>query len=520
MVLIPISIAKRIHMKDLAINMNIQNFRAGGILKSKWFWMLLSATLIGIYLFSGYCSWAYDDPFITYRYAENLRKGLGFVYNPGEKILSTTTPLFTLILALFGYLWSDLPQLANYLGVIALVVGGIFLWDFGHTWKYPVVGWTGLLLYPTFPLVVATLGSETPLYLAFCLGIFTFYARGRYPLAGLFGALAILTRPDGMLVVVILGIDYIFRVRSAISWKVLVILILPALVWFLFAWIYFGDPLPITLATKQYQGNMSISQKFSPGIFTILKYFLIRWHYWIEAFVAIVGLVYVGWKGRQWAVFLIWPAFYFIAYSILGVSRYFWYYATLVPGFVVLVGFGIVAICRWVQIVFERQNGIPIDNVHGTDNGDRLNLRLAGFLILFFLVFQVYDLSDARMFSDTRFGIYRAAGEWLQKNTSPEDKVGAMEVGIIGYYARRPMVDFAGLIQPEVAELLTKDTTYEDAAVWAAGKFQPRYVVLASGMYPLLDGEIISKYCNLIAQLSGEQYGYSNDMDIYSCYGD
>ena len=160
--------------------------------------MLLSATLIGVYLLSSYNSWAYDDPFITYRYAENLRNGLGFVYNSGEKILSTTTPLFTLILALFSYLWSDLPQLANVLGVFGLVFGGIFLWDFSHTMKYPVVGWAGLLLYPTFPLLVATLGSETPLYLAICLGIFTFYARSRYPLAGLFGALAILMRPDGL----------------------------------------------------------------------------------------------------------------------------------------------------------------------------------------------------------------------------------------------------------------------------------------------------------------------------------
>ena len=99
-----------------------------------------------------------------------------------------------------------------------------------------------------------------------------------------------------------------------------------------------------------------------------------------------------------------------------------------------------------LQIVYERQSGIFIDNVQGVDVGVRLNLRFAGFLILFFLVFQVNDLSEARMFSDTCFGIYRAAGEWLQENTSPEDKVGAMEVGIIGYYARRPMVDFAGLI--------------------------------------------------------------------------
>ena len=507
-------------MKDLAIKKNIQYFRADTIIKSKWFWMLLSATLIGIYLFSGFRSWAYDDPFITYRYAENLRNGLGFVYNPGEKTLSTTTPLFTLILALFGYLWSDLPQLANFLGVIALVLGGIFLWDFGHTWKYPVVGWAGLLLYPTFPLVVATLGSETPLYLAFCLGIFTFYARRRYPLAGLFAALAILTRPDGVLVIVILGIDYVLRARRAISWKVIVIFLLPALLWLVFAWIYFGDPLPITLATKQQQGNMTISQKFAPGIFTILQYFFIRWYYWIEVFVALIGMVYVGWKARQWSVFLIWPALYYIAYALLGVSRYFWYYAPLVPGFVVLVGLGIVAICRWVQIVYERQSGITNDNVQGTDNGVRLNLRLAGFLILFFLVFQVYDLSNARMFSDMRFGIYRAAGEWLEKNTSPADSVGTMEVGIIGYYAHRPMVDFAGLIQPEVAELLTQNTTYEEAAVWAVRKYQPRYVVLASGLYPLLDDEIVSNYCKLVAQLSGEQYGFSNDLDIYSCYGD
>jgi hypothetical protein len=124
------------------------------------------------------------------------------------------------------------------------------------------------------------------------------------------------------------------------------------------------------------------------------------------------------------------------------------------------------------------------------------------------------------MFSDTRYDIYRAAGEWLQENTSPEDKVGAMEVGIIGYYARRPMVDFAGLIQPDVAEILTQNTTYEDAAVWAAVKYQPRYIVLASGKYPFLESEIVSNYCKLNARLSGKQYGYSNDMEIFSCYSD
>ncbi|MCB0187901.1 MAG: hypothetical protein KDE31_26715, partial [Caldilineaceae bacterium] len=40
-----------------------------------------------------------DDAFITYRYAENLATGQGFVYNAGERLLGTSTPLYTLLLA-------------------------------------------------------------------------------------------------------------------------------------------------------------------------------------------------------------------------------------------------------------------------------------------------------------------------------------------------------------------------------------------------------------------------------------
>jgi hypothetical protein len=42
-----------------------------------------------------------DDAYITFRYVQHLVQGQGFVYNPGEHILGTTTPLYTLLLALF-----------------------------------------------------------------------------------------------------------------------------------------------------------------------------------------------------------------------------------------------------------------------------------------------------------------------------------------------------------------------------------------------------------------------------------
>src|SRR5262249_54449789 len=40
-----------------------------------------------------------DDSYITFRYSRNIVTGNGFVYNPGERVLGTTTPTFTLLMA-------------------------------------------------------------------------------------------------------------------------------------------------------------------------------------------------------------------------------------------------------------------------------------------------------------------------------------------------------------------------------------------------------------------------------------
>jgi hypothetical protein len=145
---------------------------------------------LAVLLYGQLRDWAYDDPFITFRYAENLARGLGFVYNSGERVLSTTTPLFALLLAALSRSGLDLPHLANLIGALSLALGGLALWDLARTWKTPLVGWVGLLLYPSFSLLLTTLGSEMPLYLAFCLGAFAFYARQTYHLTALFIALA------------------------------------------------------------------------------------------------------------------------------------------------------------------------------------------------------------------------------------------------------------------------------------------------------------------------------------------
>ena len=317
-----------------------------GVLGKKVFnWVpVILVGLLAAGIFFAFSQWVYDDPFITYRYARNLLNGFGFVYNPGERVLSTTTPLFTLILAIIGWGVPDLHLLAIILGIVSLAIGGLFIFDLARTWNSPIVGWTGLLLYPTFPLLVSTLGSETPIYLALCLGSFAFYARKKLITSGIFIALATLARPDGILILGILGIDYLFRRKNSVPWKSLSIVFIILISWIGFAWLYFGSPIPVTLAAKQQQGSMAISQGFTRGLFTVIRGYD-TWFY-IEVLLALAGVIFTVWKRRQWGVILIWPMVYFASYSILGVSRYFWYYAPLVPGFIVAVGLGLTAIAE------------------------------------------------------------------------------------------------------------------------------------------------------------------------------
>jgi hypothetical protein len=104
----------------------------------------------------------------------------------------------------------------------------------------------------------------------------------------------------------------------------------------------------------------------------------------------------------------------------------------------------------------------------------------------------------------SRLDIYRAVGQWLDANLPPDASVGALEVGIIGYFAHRPMVDFAGLIQPEVAGQLNNGATYDDAALFAAYKYQPDFLVLQEGYFPKLDQAFVSPNCQAVTTFAGD----------------
>ncbi len=475
------------------------------IAQARWhrWWPILYVGLVTGAATLTYAHWAYDDPFITFRYAQNLLAGHGFVYNPGQHVLSTTTPLYALLLALLGKAWPALPALSNFLSALSLAGGGLLLWQLAQEWKTRMVGWAGLLLYPMFPLLFTTFGGEMIFYNMLCLATIVWYVRRRYALAALAGALVLLTRADAVPLLMLLTAHYVLRRREQdIPWFPVILFVAISGAWFAFAWWYFGSPIPATLAVKQHQGALKASQSFAQGLADLAAGYGRYWTYRLEALLAAAGLLFMLVRRRRWGLILAWPALFIIAYTALGVSRYFWYYAPLVPGFVVAVGLGFEAAYAGLRRVVSR----PAFSAAG------VTLAILGFAVM-----QGWGVWQLRQHVDRRVPIYRAVGTWLAENTEADARVGVLETGIIGYYARRPMVDFAGLIYPDVARQLTAQTSYEDAAIWAVNRYHPRYLVLHDGMFPRLERMVLAGHCAVGQRFAGAAYGYASNLVIYRC---
>jgi hypothetical protein len=297
--------------------------------------------------------------------------------------------------------------------------------------------------------------------------------------------------------------------------------------WFIFAWFYFGSPLPITLVAKQQQGTMGVSQTFAPGFLWIIGWYLNGWQYWLEAVLAVVGIYWMARFARQWILLLSWTALYFAAYSLLGVSRYFWYYAPLVPGFIVLVGLGINALVHAVQSICSgRERGKS--NASTPDQGpsqlgsrtacQRFSYLLAGLLLVSITTAQAIGIWNLRENTDPRATPYRIVGEWIKENTPQEAVVSSLEIGIIGYYADRQMVDFAGLLRPEVASQLNNSENYDTVAAWTVETFSPDYVVLVKGTMRNLRQGYLKEHCLLAKHFQSEFFSLTDNINVYLCH--
>ncbi len=445
-------------------------------------WPVIAALAVCCFGFAlTYNGFLPDDSYITYRYAHNLLQGQGLVFNPGERVLSTTTPLYTLLLAAAGLAWPDLPVTSHVLSMPALFAGALFLYLLCARHGKPVAGLVLGVLTILNPFTAAVYSSESILHVALIAGAVYAYDRRALGWAGLLAGLAVVNRGDGALLAGALGIHWLLSrawrttARAQIA-RAAALYALTVVPWYAFAWLYYGTLAPATLAAKIAQSALPGTMVFGPGLgFWWMAYAQQSLLYWLIPPLALIGLLAtMPRQGDRWAwPFLLWGLLYALGYTILAVPRYQNYYTPLVPVLLLLTVLG----AHWLGVAL-----VPLVR----RGAGRLRAARPASAALVVLLAGVgiagaFAVTAAALFPrlpQAREVVYQEIGDWLRANTPPGATVGMMEVGTMSYYAERHVIDFYGLIQPDIAAHLAQNQT-----AWGPEHYMPDYMAICPAWY-------------------------------------
>jgi hypothetical protein len=402
-----------------------------------------------------------DDAFITFRYAENIALGHGFVYNLGERVLGTTTPLFTLILSLFATAGISVYKAS--LGVSLLCSGltAIVVLRFAQSLRFTLWCWVPVLLYALFPrsLPMETGGMETALFTLLVTSGIYYHHRGLHFYAMAAATLASVTRPEGLWLLGLLFIWWVARKPRTLI-RLIVIPITLMGPWVLFAWQYFGSPVPNSVAAKlalySHYGTAGPLQNLS---------FLLGLHNpfgWVMLALAIPGTWWLFKKQNFGRLAVAWILGMIAFYSFNQSHIFLWYIVPIYPVYAVLVG----ACFPWLSERLAWSRG-------------RAEVASKVALVVLTLALGLGNITPLRYYSQYQElleQVHQSVGYYLRAHAKEGEVVASEDIGYIGYYSGMELIDRDGLISPEVVPYNRAGDYYG-----VIRHFEPEWVVAAKG---------------------------------------
>jgi len=197
----------------------------------------------------------HDDIFISFRYARNLVDGHGLVFNPSERVEGYTNFLWTVLVAAGMAVGIEPVSLVRGGSVLAGAGCAVLAWTMAER-RYAIVA-AVLIATNTAFAMEATQGLETCFFSALCgLAIMLrsreLEDRDPFPSSGLVAGAAVLTRPEGVLLFVLMEGLPLLADRGALrgrwrAWAGFAALLLPHLA---FRISFYGELVPNTFHTK------------------------------------------------------------------------------------------------------------------------------------------------------------------------------------------------------------------------------------------------------------------------------
>ncbi len=453
---------------------------------------LLAAVSLGVYLLASHLGYGtgfpLDDAWIHQTYARNLAAFGEWSFIPGSPSAGSTAPLWSLLLAL-GY----------FLGLDPLFWSGLLGW--GILSGIAVIGCRAMQVFapqrPAWALVAGLLmlfewhlvwaaasGMETLLFaLLVTVVLVSIVSGGKHWFwIGLVIGLAVWVRPDGMTLLGPLALSAFFRERSwrgrFLAWFWIgagcLLLFLPYLA---FNASLAGELWPNTLFAKQ--AEYAVLQQIFLGR-RLLELGLLPLVG--VGSVLLPGVLLVAaraWSDRSWPVlagFAWWIGYLGIYAWRLPVTYQHGRY--LIPAMPIFFLWGLAGMAYWV-----------------TPRARSMWRRVAsrvwqGAAILVGLIFW---LQGAVVFSrDVAFinaGMVDTA-RWIAGHTEPDALIAAHDIGALGYFGERAILDMAGLVSPEVIPIIRNEAELSRLL----DVRRARYLMTLEGWYPLLESQLQPVY--------------------------
>jgi len=428
-----------------------------------WFLLLFTAAGIGCVSFYTYNSaqlfsigFPLDDAWIHQTYARNLATTGIWFFQDGAPSTGSTAPLWTVLLVP-GYFLNLSPVIwSGALGTVLLITTALTAGSLLEIRIRPgtVIYLVGgiVILLDWHLLWAAVSGMET--MAACCLVVIFFYILERFPqksfLLGVILGVGVWIRPDLITLGLPLGIAIVLNWKSGVKKLFTYFLSVGAgLCIFVVPYLWLNKALsgawwPSTFYAKQAEYAV---RRSLPLAGRILRQF-------IQPLIGAGGIllpgiiINVGYtlRRKKWSDLAphLWIATYLTLFAVrLPVTYQHGRYAMPVIPIVLVLGVeGLLRVVKW--------------------NADRFCLRAASrvWSISSMLVLLIFMLKGASAFAQDVAIIESEMVEtasWISENTGTGDLVAAHDIGAIGYFSDRRLIDLAGLISPEVIPILRNE---------------------------------------------------------------
>ena len=432
-----------------------------------------------------------DDAWIHQTYARNLALVGEWSFVPGHPSAGSTAPLWSILISI-GYLFKLAPFLWTFfLGAVSLAVLAVT----GEKWFRSLnirfkglIPWAGIFLAGEWHLIwSAASGMETTLFALLILVIFYLLNTNKKEwIVGCLIGLSIWVRPDG---ITLLGPALFQYIMCGSSWKekyrksrnLILPFLIPLSAYLLFNQVISKTWLPNTFYAKQAEYAVYQQIPLLERMFSLASLPLVG-----AGILLLPGFAFFIWrsfKNRSWdraAVVIWWFGYNFLYALRLPVTYQHGRY--IIPAMPVFFIAGIVGLAEG----YESLN-YNISNSLKTGKRALRWLRLMRFgwmaavaaLWLGMLGIGAFTYAQDVAIIDTEMV---AASQWIAVNTPPGVTIGAHDIGALGYFGNRNILDLAGLVSPDVIPFIRDEN--------ALGNYltenRADYLLTFPGWYPQL----------------------------------